>query len=354
MTSCALNVTLLFLFFYTAVKDWLPSTYYDCKPCREIEQQSPLVIDNSSKEVIRYFKKMPLEWLLARLKNQQPVENGYTQYDLALAILTEFHYFDIKRAFSGLPQPEQKRTIIYGKYRDGSPAELTVYPGLSQKHYEAIIAFVQTERWPLTSKGLFMNLRKGNQDPSLADAFLLTPEFLAVELLFGRGIVSINKKELLSLVLQADWTILSTFANQQKASQDLSASQRHRFLIDYMEKKSKTAAHLLLKSDGPAAALKLDDAHLLLLLELLDEKSPETEKFALDVLTSPRSDAVRKMAAARLAVPIAQKIERMYLVQEGDSLWKISRRFNINLDALKSYNKLNSDILKPGMSLKIP
>jgi LysM repeat protein len=49
-----------------------------------------------------------------------------------------------------------------------------------------------------------------------------------------------------------------------------------------------------------------------------------------------------------------KKQEHTYIVQEGDSLWKISKKFNVNIDRLRAYNQLDSDALKPGKSLRIP
>ncbi len=50
-------------------------------------------------------------------------------------------------------------------------------------------------------------------------------------------------------------------------------------------------------------------------------------------------------------VPPPQTI--VYVVQEGDTLWKISQKYGIKVDEIKKANQLKSDILKKGMSLKI-
>lgn len=459
--SGALNISLLAALFYWSVRDVTPTPYFELKPANKQEQQLPIAVDHSNSEVIRYLRKMPKEQLIARLSNVQLIENGYTLRDLALACLIDFQHFDIERALLGNAQPQQKRSIQYGKRLDGKPAELTVYPGLTDKQYQAITSFATTERWPLTSKGLFLTLRKqseGQLEPSLSDAFFMTPEFLAVETLFNRVQVPIDKKDLLKVVLQGDWKMLSAFAGQQKITQDLSSARRQRFLLDYIQGKSCAAAQLFLKTDENVAAHKLDDNQAIQILQLLDKKSPEAEQFALALLTSPRSDAVWKMAAARLyayagepmpekyhhhaalarflpkntlmpilvemgastsiltntaapkklliststsTVPPApsnravsaappthtkpkipmkpvedkkwavknilppgmqaqvkadrtQRRERLYVVQEGDSLWKIARKFNVDVDLIKSNNKLQSDFLKPGRPLIIP
>lgn len=43
-----------------------------------------------------------------------------------------------------------------------------------------------------------------------------------------------------------------------------------------------------------------------------------------------------------------------YVVQEGDTLWKIANRFGVGVDELKTLNHLSSDRLKTGAELKIP
>jgi LysM repeat protein len=433
--SGALNVVALALLFYFSVKERPPTPYFESKPALEHEGQGPLVIDHSNNEVIRYFKKMPLDWLMARLGNREPVENGYTQRDLALASLVEFHHFDIERALSGRIPAEQKRVIEYGKYRDGTPAELTVFPGLTDGQYEAIVAFSKREKWPLTAKGLFTTLKKqeaDTRDQTLVDSMMMTPEFLAVNMLFERSGVEIDKQDVLKMILEGDWILLSNFVTQQKVTQDLSTQKRQKLLSDYIEIESPTGALILIKSDANFAKLKLDDAEVMHILELLDTKDPAAQAYANDIFASPRSEAVRKKAedifkaiakaspapvaktksaaivqvsqtptvlpktqakptaaltpAPKLTPAVAKpskgtndarppgkliaasgpaktpigtapqesKGDTLYVVQAGDSLWKISKKFNVDIDTIKSYNRLETEFLSPGKTLKIP
>lgn len=428
--SGVLNIVLIAVFFYWMVKDTHPSTYFEQKPALMQEQQSPLANERGNAEFIHYFRTLSFEQLISNLSNHQLIENGYSQRDIALACLIAFHQFDMIRALVGYEQPSQHRSIVYGKLKSGKPALLTVYPGLSEKQFQALIDFSRTERWPFTSKGLFCRLKQGNSDPTLRDVFMMTQEFLSAEMLLNRADVSIKKTDVLKMLLEGNWSMLSNFAEQQKLLQDLSPARRQRFLMEYIDHKSKAAAYLMLLVDGEFALKKLDDPHVINLLELLSEKNLESEKYAKDLLTSPRSDAVWQIAASKLfqyageATPeknvhhlairrfipeyaqvvtetvaekqpkkveikqsnkIVKPIEpkpivskqhlkkpiekvsvsklpppqqkrkdRLYIVQEGDSLWKISRRFNVNIDTLRSYNKLKSDALKPGTPLKIP
>ncbi|KIC71581.1 hypothetical protein DB41_AV00210 [Neochlamydia sp. TUME1] len=427
--SGALNIILLSLFFYWFIKDAPPPLYFEQKPALKQEQQVPLASTKGNIELIHYFRSLSFDELVARLSNHQLIENGYTQRDIALACLVAFHHFDLSRALLGQPPLAQQRSIIYGQLKSGQPAMITVYPGLSDENFQAVIQFANTERWPLTSKGLFLQLKKfkEREDASLSDAFFMTSEFLAVEWLFNRAEMPVSKIELQNMLLDGTWGMLSGFAEQQKIVQDLSAARRQRFLLEYVDGQSKHAAYLLLKVDGEFALNKLDDYHVLALLALLEDKTSESEKYALDLLDRPRSDNVWKAAGAKLyqyagelipennlphgamkrfilgassaEVPLKKPIirenpskplvplspppptpfnsspkkpasqtlapkapksptsfpsDRLYIVQEGDSLWKISRRFKVDIEVLRDYNKLKTDALKPGTPLRIP
>ncbi|MEN8199867.1 MAG: LysM peptidoglycan-binding domain-containing protein [Thermodesulfobacteriota bacterium] len=59
----------------------------------------------------------------------------------------------------------------------------------------------------------------------------------------------------------------------------------------------------------------------------------------------------KKIAVAKLGS--ATKKVSWYLVQSGDSLWTISRKFNLSTKQLKSWNNLKSNRLQPGVKLKI-
>lgn len=429
--SGTLNIGLTAFIVYWMLNEAPPKPYCEHKPAIN-ESQGIFVLDHTNSRAIRYLRTLSFDQLLQRLSSSQLIENGYCERDLALACLVAFHDFDLHRALPGSPALQQ-RTLVYGRNIKGQPVKITAFSGLSDKQFETIINFCKAERWPKTPKGLFVQLQKQYSlggiypayDEFAIDAFALTSEYIAIEKLFQRADVHLDRDSLLQLILEGDWELLSSFHDQQRASQDLSKERRQRLLVEYLDKGSKSAAFFLLKVEPHFAVKKLDDEHILKMLKLLDQKCSETEKFALSLLINPRSDAVWKQAAARLYnfagedcpdkcspqavllrfapqttkkllgnhsvkasqtmqrespsplavttlppapiqppmfVPKAKtsdvkapiKKERLYTVQEGDNLWKIARRFNIDINSLRKHNKLTSDTLKPGAAIRIP
>jgi len=64
---------------------------------------------------------------------------------------------------------------------------------------------------------------------------------------------------------------------------------------------------------------------------------------------------VRPAAPARAAVSIAASEPRTHVVQDGDNLWAISRRYDVTVDALARANDLTADsTLRLGKELSIP
>lgn len=295
--SGALNIGLLLTFFYFIIKDKSTSTVIDHKPVQQIE---PLADQRSNSVLLREMRTMTFQQLVAKLGNKQLVEDGYAQRDLALACLVSFYHFNLEKALSGMPL--QQRQLIFEKKRGAPAAGVTIYPGLADVHFQTLIHFASTERWPLTSKGLFLQIKhtRGHIEPSLMETFFLTREFLEIETLFNHSKRPVDKYVILAMLREGDWQVLSDFASSQLAAQDLSEARYQRLLLNYIDCRSKIAARLMLLAHGEFAVKKLDDKHAIAILQLLSEKTPESERFAQELLMSPRGDAVLKLAAARL------------------------------------------------------
>jgi len=131
-------------------------------------------------------------------------------------------------------------------------------------------------------------------------------------------------------------------------------------------------------------------------IDLFSAKNGTLETFLTEIITSPRSDAVWKKAAEKLyafsnlpvpepydhlmtlqtfapafikdrvpasskpipteATPVAtpMKGKRTHVVQAGENLWKIARKYKVSIESLKKANRLDTDKLRPGKELFIP
>jgi LysM repeat protein len=329
--SGALNIGVLSAFLYWILRERPPTPYCELKPASYEQQQISLADSRACKEMLMQLSRLSFPQLVNSLSRTQLVGNGYTERDLALACLITFHHFDIQRALPKNAQPRQQRLLTWKPDVHQPPLTLVFYPHLTQQHFNAIIQFAKTERWPQTAEGLFLLLKKQKKEQweaNLVETFMLTPEFWTVELLFNRAGQQIDKQELLALLLEGEWLHLKQFVDQQRQLHDQSDARRQKFLLDYIQAGSPLAAKILLKTDR----------------EFADKKLPIKGSEQKELAATPVIASVMKN----------ESVPRTYVVQEGDSLWKIARRFNVEVEALKRRNELKSDTIKPGSTLKIP
>lgn len=414
MISGAMNILMVaFLSFYY-FKERPPTPICEKMPDYSKKASGAIVIESSNSDLLRNYQSLSIGDLIEKLYDNRLASDGFTHRDLALGYLLTNNHFDIVKALKGETFPSQKRTIAYRDNRQ-SLCKITTFSDLNDKHYEKIIAFAKTEQWPLTPEGLFLTLQTQieEKNKNLKYAFYLTPEFLAVDLLFKRGTQETPRGELLDVLLEGTWQELSAFTEKQRIAQDLSQEQRRQFLLGYIKQGSITAANLILKIDPYFTTKKLDDDQVLAILQHLTKRTPEAARFALEILASPRRDAVWQEAADRLYsfvgeekpkeysknsvlarfLPLAvrqqekapikrvdkiiaynleekkqpqknptpppqkkekEKWKRAYTAKNGDSLWKIGRMFNVDVEELKKHNKLTSDTLAPGTMIIVP
>lgn len=407
--SLSLNAILGVSLGYYFWVDRPPTPVCEHQPCLTNKTHPPETLPLEAKVTLQALKKLSTHDLKAKLNDTRVVEMGYTVRDLSVAALSEFYQLDIEKA---IKRPLEEKWLAYGSKGE----TIVVYPGLSDEDYKAIVVYLEQEKWPFKSQGLFKLLKseKWKDDVSLQSAFFLTPEFLSIEALFNRSLNS--RTDLLELILSGDYGKLKAYHERHKTLHDLSDGERRLFLIDYLSAGSLVAANLLLKNDFEFTLKKLDDNQAIALLTLLKEKTPESEKFAKEIVLSPRSDRVRRVAVERLyeyagkplpekfdladalksylpapvktnltpikpqapskiiaeatpvkpkpVVPIkAQakspmktplKKEKIYIVQGSDTLSKVAKQFKIDSAVIKKMNGLESDHIKPGMALRIP
>lgn len=377
--SGALNIGLIAAFIFSSWKDHQP--HFSIALPAKIEKNQ----ESTMSEILRQMMKLSFCELVPYLTNRDLVEEGYLKRDLAVAVLTSHHHFNLEKALSSTPS--QRRIFSLGE-----DETVEVFPGMSDDQFEAIIRFAYEEKWPLTPVGIYQLLKKlpQPQDESLVQAFLITPEFHALQVLFQKTKVTLDPADLLQLVYEGNWDILDRFAREQEQVLDLSVEKRRRLLLSYLALQSPTAAQLLLKTDFDFVSKRLEDRGAIDLLSLLKEKTEEGERLCLELLRAPRTDAVwqaavlclyrfskeplpdsfnLKEAMARFVPSSSAKPEtvrikeeppltiptfQQHIVKDKENLWKIARQYGVKIEEIVKLNELEKDRIYPGMTLLIP
>jgi len=328
-----LNILLFTLIFY----HWSTPHLFDLPDSRP--EEPALTQHSTSGQLMLESYQMPFHQLVSNLEKKDLIECGYATRDFSLACLIAKYHFDLSRALDGLSL--QKRLITFqGQEHLG---RFPLYPGLGDQHYQQIISFAKTEKWPFTSEGLFVRMQQHqHQIPkSLASAFMMTQQFKTLRQRFPKR----NPLEIARMMLDANWKTCLAALKMRLPEQTL---------IEFLHAGSSTAAKILLESDFHYAVRQLDDDLTLRIFELLGETHPLAEQYAQHLLQTPRGDNVWNLARTQVAGPEVQPQEMLHMVQEGDSLWKISRLYKVGVDDLKRFNQLDSDHICPGKILKIP
>lgn len=391
--SGALNIGLIATFFYFVLKDRQRSIVYELKPSSGEKTGQELTLA----EALMQFSTLSFRELASYLAIKDHIEDGYTYRDIALACLVKYHHFNISSALPG--QMLQKRTLIFSKKDSPIKTNMFIFAGLSDYHFDAICHYAYTEKWPLTPEGLFLLLQKWKKpwDDTLKQTFFVTEEFHLIRTLFHRSNVSIEPDLLLKMLCEGDWAMLEDFVNKQRKESDLSETTRRIVLLNYIYKKSPSAASILLQCDFLFGVKRLDDKTICLILDLLSKKTEDVEQFCFELIKSSRADEVWKKSAQLLyrfegeelkepydhketlkrfvlskvlqekwgekekeLKPLAEVVFGKksnvisYTVEDGDTLWKIARRYKIDIDELIEYNHLKTDCIYPGSQLNIP
>lgn len=386
--SVALNVALLTTLVFNSVKAKREGKGHVKENQWVSKKNAPL----SLTDLAHLYQGKNYQELVEMLEDETPLEEGYLTRDLALSVLYQKFDLDVERALLGQGIPV--RHIPISDTANSEP--FVLISDLTDQQYGLIQNFIQNERWPLTSHGLFKRLLQHPEDESLKSAFYLSKEFMYIDALFCS--LSISKEVLLDILLSGEWKIISNFVENFHGTQDFSNPLRINFLSSYLELGSNLAAKLILEIDAQYALKKLSDSQVVALLSLMEQKTNLSENFALHLAIGNRKDWVRKEACRLLyhysnkELPepysyqdaigfLTQKYQihpietfapaasftveekeyiasseahKIYVVQEGDNLWKIAKKHKVGLEDLKELNHLNSDLIKVGMTLVIP
>lgn len=372
LLSASLNCVVLTWLLYVVMGERPPTPYCAFKPAVTCYEERDYRPSERCLTLVSELSSLSFHQLLPYLSCAQPIEEGYATRDVALACLVAFHQFDLGRALPHAPMRETEHCFQWKHPNSKTAIMMMLYRRLTTAEANMIVQFAQVERYPFTAERLFMLLQEKQKnrvwDTHLAHSVMRTREFWIIDSLFNRSKHVIPRKELLQLILEGEWASLHTFLKQQETQYDLSDATRRRFLLDYLTTHSSHAALLLLRQEWDYALHQMDDAHVLDVLRYAPSHAVEAKRFATALQTSKRGKEVKQQAGEwlkryypsssvlplHLNTTVSSSAERLYIVQDRDSLWKIAHRFGVTVDQLKGTNTLQSDRLKPGMTLKIP
>lgn len=385
--SCGLNVALLLALFLV----WKGMT----TPRLSLEQIEARVDELSPNKAMALTTFLPLSYdqLITHLSDKEQVEDGFTQRDIALGCLVSKHYFNIAKALPGTLL--QSRKFVLGS------DNIILFSGLNDEQIKKVTEYASTEKWPLTSQGLFLKLKE-IKEPSLKSSFYTTREYVTLETLARGCGLEIPKEQLLQMIMEGSFEKLQEVSS--KGSLDFSNSCLQKILMEYVEGCSQSAADILVENYPEFACKKLDDPSVILLLRQLKRATPAAENYAKEMLVSPRSRVVWHTAALRLyqfhgeiapknfdyraavshfvigdvlstnVMPVSktylestpvkekdslvikksEKRQFLHVVRQGESLWTIGKHYHIERDILKKHNALKSDNIREGQVLIIP
>jgi len=346
LLSGTLNIGLLGTFIYSVTKSENNST-----------AEAQRTLSKSNAEVFKAYFELDFEALCKELGNQEQIRDGYRKRDLALACLVGFHHFNLEKALSGFPF--QKRRTSYFHEEGTERIWIDLFPGLRDEHYEAIYAFAKREKWPITAEGLFYEMQRLRPDiPSdLKRAFLASPHYYTIRTLLSRSETPLKEAQIFALLLEGNWEVINAFFDSQMASPDLSSDVRFEFLRSFIPLKSKIAAHLIVQGENSD---RLENSDLTQVIELLSVKNQKVAAFLQKLMHSPHSEEVRKRAGVKYYAlvhdgAIVPYAGRRHIIGEGDSLWKIAKRYSVTIEELAKVNQLEkSDLLRVGRELQVP
>ncbi|HEY5260292.1 MAG TPA: hypothetical protein VIJ46_06550, partial [Rhabdochlamydiaceae bacterium] len=200
--SAALNIGLIATFAYFILQEKEDVTNFELQP---ILQKSETVINHEG--LLRSYSTSSFQALLGVLGDREHVEQGFTKRDFALACMVAFHHFNLEKALGGPKVSE--RHVLFTSQEGFEKIDLALFPGLTDYQYQAIVHYAKTEKWPLTSQGLFFEIQRSSaRDVSLLEAFYLSAEFHAVSTLFAKTDLNLEKQMIVDLIAEGNWKLL--------------------------------------------------------------------------------------------------------------------------------------------------
>lgn len=133
-----------------------------------------------------------------------------------------------------------------------------------------------------------------------------------------------------------------SWAKQGRTAEAVRAYQK--IVNEYPRSKRAVEAYFELAKiyDGQGLFLQAKDAY-----KLFIQRSTDTDSVKI------AHDRLGHANIKILFSPIQTKDSRIYKVERGDTLDKISKKFNTTVNLIKKANNLKTDLIRPGMELKV-
>ena len=338
--SGTLNVGLIGTLGYFAIRDKQTFKSYDLKPIETRFSRASL--SHTNEEELAALSLYSFEDLIRTLSDATPVEEGYTRRDLALTWLVSTHHFDIQRALPYLDTTPKQALFTT---ENGEPLTLFFYPNLSEESYSVLRHYAQKEKFPITTRGLYERLVATPTQP-IKKSLMRTFAYQALDAAFTHAGDPIDSEQIFTLMLEGDWKALQAASEIVRTTPQIDLDTKRQILTLYLSSGSPLAANLLLTQDFTYAVKRLTNSEMQMLVQLTPDTSPHHTALQSALHNSLRPDTL---------ITHEKPIPRTHIIQDGDTLWEISRQYKISLDDLKLANHIESEYaLKPGTTLIIP
>ncbi|BAE81631.1 LysM motif repeat domain [Chlamydia felis Fe/C-56] len=343
--SAVLNIVFLLLFYSTIFrKDIYKLRLFSgplvAKSCR---------VQRIPEDFLDQLSEASLEELY-RLLDEDHLLYGYPLKLWALSVAIHTYDVDVGGALS--------HPLTFTQLR--SRGKTWLLPNVDEREYSLIRRYLTYERYPFTSRGLFVSISKhleqGIVDEDCLYHFCHTPEFLYLRtLLCGADEQVSSVASLAKMVICNGKGVFFSLCNEHNRATNISDRQRQKVLSTYMSLGEPLAALLLLVHDEDWVIHEFTDEALKTFISLLPKESPYSQNFISRVSSSPRSYSVSEENTIETLASDAQKaVEEEYIVKDGDSLWLIARRFGVTVEEIMLVNHMSHHRLLPGKCLKIP
>lgn|SRR3990167_658106 len=309
------------------------------------------------------FQKSFFE-LVEELANTEPVQDGYRKNELALATLVALHSFDVSRVISREPG----RKVMQFSHKDGGEVfQLALFPDMTPEEMGMLSSFAKREKWPFTLEGIFARIPLAGveEKKELLQIVLVSKEWNTVRRAMQRFIPKLAMKDLFSYFLDRRSDALRLLYKELRESGKNEAEAIRYFFLK-AEGLTRPLLQAWIAQDMSYLLHDLSDEELVSLLQQFSERSDEVVRFLQLVFASSRRDFVREAAAERLSFfegalvgaislepPPMHEARVRYTVQQGDSLWKIAKKFHLSIEELKQKGGINSEKLRPGQEIVI-